>query len=365
MDSRERVERCLNHQEPDRVPIDFWASKEVRARLMKHFEVPDLEPVLQRFGVDFRYIDGPLYAGPPFIINADGSSEDHFGVPRRLMHYGEGEKAGTYNEVSAYPLAQACSVEEVESYSRWPNPDWFDYACVREQAQRARAAGKVVVFMGDRLNRCAQLKPGMYLRGVEQILMDLYVNPAIASAIFGRVSEFYAEYLRRTLEAADGFVDILFTGDDFGMQENTFLPMDKWREFLRPGFKQFIDIGHQFGCRVAHHTCGYVMPLIPEFIDCGLDILNPLQPEVRGLDMPALKRDFGDRLSFHGGISIQRTLPYGTPDDVRDEVRQRADELSGNGGYIFCTAHDIQPDTPTENIEALFSAYLEYGAGGT
>jgi uroporphyrinogen decarboxylase len=365
MDSRERVERCLKHQQPDRIPIDLWASKEIRARLMRHFGVPDIEPVLQRFGVDFRYLEGPVYIGPPLAVNADGSSEDHFGVPRRIMHYGKGEKAGTYSEVCAYPLAQAQSVDEIESYPRWPNPDWFDYDRVREQARRARATGKVVVFMGDRLNRCAQLKPGMYLRGVEQILMDLYINPEIAAAIFRRISDFYSEYARRTLESADGNVDILFTGDDFGMQENTLLPLGKWREFLRHGFKRFIDIGHRFGCRVAHHTCGYVRPLIPDFIECGLDILNPLQPEVRGLDLRAIKREFGDRISFHGGISIQRTLPYGTPEEVRNEVRQRAAELAQGGGYIFCTAHDIQPDTPTENINALFAAYLEYDTSKT
>ena len=361
MDSRERVEKCLSHQQPDRIPIDFWASKEIRAGLMKHYRVPDLEPVLQRFGVDFRYIEGPVYVGPPLAVNTDGSSEDHFGVPRRIMHYGEGEKSGTYSEVSVYPLAQAHSVDEIEGYSRWPKPDWFDYGPVLEQARRARATGKVVVFMGDRLNRCAQLKPGMYLRGMEQILMDLYINPEIAVAIFRRIADFYSEYARRALDAAEGNVDILFTGDDFGMQENILLSPNKWREFLRSGFKRFIDIGHQFGCRVAHHTCGYVKPLIPDFIECGLDILNPLQPEVRGLDLRAIKQEFGDRICFHGGISIQRTMPLGTPEEIRNEVRHRVDALARDGGYIFCTAHDIQADTPMENIEALFAAYSEFG----
>ena len=361
MDSLERVDKCLRHQQPDRAPIDFWASKEIRARLMKHYQVDDIEPVLERFGVDFRYIDGPVYVGPPLAVNADGSSEDHFGVPRRIMHYGQGEYSGTYSEVSSCPLAQVQSVDEVESYPRWPNPDWFDYGPVRDQARRARAAGKVVVFMGDRLNRCAQLKPAMYLRGMEQILVDLYHHPEIASAIFRRIADFYSEYARRSLEAAEGNVDILFTGDDFGMQENTLISPKKWRAFLRAGFKRFIDIGHQFGCRVAHHTCGFVTPLIPDFIECGLDILNPLQPEVRGLDLRAIKREYGDRICFHGGISIQRTMPYGTPEEIRNEVRHRVEALAHGGGYIFCTAHDIQADTPLRNIEALIAAYHEFG----
>lgn len=361
MNSRERVKECLKHMEPDRVPVDFWASKEIKSRLMKHFGVADLEPVLQRFGVDFRYIDGPVYVGPELAVHPDGCKEDPLGVPRRIVQYGEGEKSGTYSEVAAYPLAHAESVDEIESYSKWPKSDWFNYEIVREQARRARETGKVVVFMGDRLNRCAQLKPAMYLRGVEQILIDIYINPEMATAIFRHLTDFYAEYARRALEAAGGTIDILFTGDDFGMQENTLLPLDKWRAFLRGGFKTLIDIGHQFGCSVAHHTCGYVTPLIPDFIECGLDILNPIQPDVRGLDLRAIKQEFGDKICFHGGISIQRTMPYGTPGDIRNEVGERVDVLAPGGGYIFCTAHDIQADTPIENIEALFDAYRDLG----
>jgi len=363
MNSRERVETCLDHRQPDRVPIDFWVSGEIRARLMEHYGVPDMEPVLERFGVDFRYIDGPAYIGPELASGPDGSREDHFGVPRRTVHYGEGEKSGNYSEVAAFPLAHARTVDEVESYAKWPNPDWFDYDAVREQARRARETGRVVVFMGDRLNRCAQLKPAMYLRGVEQILMDVYINPEIAQAIFGRITGFYVEYAVRTLQAAEGNIDILFTGDDFGMQENMFLPLQKWRAFLREGFRNFIEIGHRFGCMVAHHTCGFVVPLIPDFIECSLDILNPLQPDVRGLDLSAMKREFGSRICFHGGISIQRTMPFGTAGDIRREVRDRFEALAADGGYVFCTAHNIQADTPLENVAALLEAYRGQGTG--
>ena len=362
MDSCERVEKCLNHEKSDRVPIDFWATKEVKEKLLKHYAFSEIEQLLRYFDVDFRYIEGPHYIGPEFTIRSDGSKEDHFGVPRKQVTYGDGEKTGTYSEVVEYPLEKAGSVDEIESYPKWPQPDLFDYACVREQAKTARETGKVVVFMGDRLNRCAQLKPAMYVRGVEQILMDLIINPEIAKAIFRNISDFYAEYARRTLEAAEGNIDIFFTGDDFGIQNNTFMPDKTWREMLSDGFKRFIDIGHEFGCKAAHHTCGCVAPLIPDFIECGLDILNPLQPDVTGMDYQKIKEEFGDSIAFHGAISIQKTLPYGTPEDVRNEVRDRVKKLSPGGGYILCTAHNIQTDTPLENIEVLFSSYKTYGA---
>lgn len=362
MDSIERFEKCLSHQEPDRVPVDFWATREIKATLRKHFSFSTEEQLLRHLDVDFRYIDGPSYVGPPVKVRPDGSKEDHFGVPRKWVEYGEGESAGTYSEVTEYPLEKATSVDEIESYSKWPQVEWFDYACMREQSRKARETGKVVVFMGDRLNRCAQLKPGMYVRGVEQILVDTVANPEIARAVFRRIADFYAGYLRRALEAAEGNIDVVFTGDDFGTQDNTFMSVDLWRDLLRAGFKRFIDIGHEFGCKVAHHTCGCVAPLIADMIGCGLDILNPVQPDVAGMDYRKIKQEFGDRITFHGGISIQKAMPYGTPEDVRNEVKDRVEKLAPNGGYIFCTAHNIQTDTSIENIEALFSAYKEFGS---
>ncbi len=362
MDSRTRVAKALALTEPDRVPVDYWAASEVTAKLLRRFGFSSKEELLRHFNADFRYIDGPVYIGPEPVVRDDGSVEDHFGVPRKRVLYGEGDQRGAYSEVAAFPLEYAESAEEVERYAKWPRAEWFDYEPVREQARRARELGKAVVFMGDRLNRCAQLKPAMYLRGVDKILLDLYMNPDMAQAIFRRISEFYCEYMRRTLDAAGGNIDIVFTGDDFGTQQNTFMSNDTWRTMLREGFRRFIDIGHEFGCKVAHHTCGSVASLIPDFIDCGLDILNPLQPGVQGMDYGRIKAEFGRDIAFHGGMSIQTTLPYGTAEDIRNEVKDRIARLADGGGYILCTAHNIQTDTPPENIEALFHAYAEFGA---
>lgn len=360
MDSRERVALTLAHEEADRVPVDCWLAPEIAVRLMARYGYVSQEELLRRFNVDFRYIEGPVYVGPRLETHADGTQEDHFGVPRRKVTFGEGEAQGSYSEVASSPLLHAESVADVERYAKWPQADWFDYEPVREQARRARAENKVVVFMGDRLNRCAQLKPAMYVRGMEQILMDLCLNEAIAQAIFDRIAAFYCDYLRRTLEAAGGNIDIVFTGDDFGTQGNTFMPNETWRRLLRGNFKRFIEIGHEFGCKVAHHTCGSIVSLIPDFIECGLDILNPIQPGVRGMDYAKIKAEFGRDITFHGSISIQKTLPQGTPDEVRGEVRDRMEKLSAGGGFIVCTAHNIQADTPLENVEALFAAYETY-----
>lgn len=364
MNSRERVLRALAHQEPDRVPIDYWASGEITARLLKELRLSSEEELLEHFGVDFRYIAGPRYIGPELAVRADGSVEDLWGVPRVKVQVGAGERTGSYREACDPPLKDM-TLEEIKAYPKWPDPDWFDYGCVREQAARARAAGKCVVFMGDRMNRCSQLKPAMYLRGIADILMDLAVNPEIAQYLFDRIAEFYLEYARRTFEAAGDSLDILMMGDDFGTQKGLFMSPDMWRELLRPNFKALIDLGHRHGYKVAHHSCGSIKAIIPDMIECGLDILNPVQPEAQDMDRRELKQRFGDRLSFHGSISIQKTMPFGTPEDIRAEVGERFATLGAGGGFIFCTAHNIQVDTPSENVFALFDAYREFGRYGS
>ena len=361
MDARQRVALALAHKEPDRVPIDYWATSAVTARLLDHWGLSTQEELLEHLDVDFRYIDGPTYVGPEPSVREDGSIEDHWGVPRVRVEVGSGGQASVYQEVRSFPLKDARSIEEVRDYPKWPSPDWFDYRCVAEQVAEARRTGKVVVFMGDRMNRCAQLKPAMYLRGIDQILLDVALAPEVAEYIFQRITAFYLEYARRTLEAAGGGIDVFMMGDDFGTQKGLFMSPEMWRRFLRPGLKAFVDLGQSFGCKVAHHSCGSIKPIIPDLIECGLDVLNPVQPDVRDMDRRELKRRFGDRLCFHGSISIQRTLPFGTPDDVRNEVRERFETLGPGGGFIFCTAHNIQADTPTENVVALFDAYRTLG----
>ena len=361
MNSRDRVLTALSHREPDRAPVDYWATPEIDARLMERCGLPSREAILDHFDVDLCYIEGPKYVGPEPRVRDDGTVEDHWGVPRVRVEVGQGESSGAYRDVIDFPLEQAQSLEEIRDYPKWPSPDWFDYDGVREQVAQARRTGRAVVFMGDRMNRCAQLKPAMYVRGVEQILLDLVLNPDVAEYLFARITEFYLEYARRTFEAAGDGLDVFFTGDDFGTQNGPFISPEMWRRFLRPGFQAFVDLGKQHGYTVAHHTCGSVKALIPDMIECGLDVLNPLQPDVHDMDHGELKAAFGERLSFHGSISIQRTLPFGTPEDVRREVAQRFEALGPGGGFIFCTAHNIQADTPLDNVEALFDAYSELG----
>ncbi len=361
MDSRERTFLALNHERPDRIPVDFWASTGLRQRMADELGV-SFAQFLDGHDVDLRYIPGPSYVGPPLERRHDGVSLDIWGVPRRSVTLDVRGHQESYREVVEPPLAAASTAEDVAAYGHWPSADWFDYSVVEAQCDAVRDAGRVVVFMGDRLNRVAQLKPAMYLRGIEALMVDLAMRPAIARAVFAGIGRFYKEYLDRILDAARGKIDIVLTGDDFGAQDGLLVSPTTWEEFLGDGFRDYVRLVKAHGAAAMHHTCGSVVELIPAMIERGLDILQSIQPEARGMAPARLKASFGDRLCFHGGVSIQRLLPRGTTDDVRREVRHLAEVMGENGGYIFCTAHNIQADTPMENVLALVASYGRYGS---
>jgi len=364
MDSRERTFLALEHQEPDRVPIDCWMSTGLKGKLVKTLNVT-YEQFLDNNDVDLRYIMGPSYIGPAHPVRQDGSRMDIWGVPRNQVHIkltdGGVNYSETYKEVVISPLQNLTTVEEILDYGHWPSADWFDYSDIEKQCSKIRDSGRVVVFMEDRLNRIAQLKPAMYLRGSEQIFIDMIQNQEIAKTIFKQISHFYLEYESRILESARGKIDILCTGDDFGAQTGPLVSIAMWKEFLKEVFWRYIQMGQSFGALVMHHTCGSVYSLIPEMIDCKLDILQSLQPEATDMNPKKIKDRYGRYLSFQGGVSIQKVLPHCSQEEVEMHVQSLIQAMAREGGFIACTSHNAQVDTPIHNLEVLFRSYREFG----
>lgn len=355
MDSRQRTFLALKHQVTDRIPIDFWATAAVIQHLESELD-KSYESFLDEYDVDFRYIDGPVYIGPTL---APGT--DIWGVTRTTVAAGSDAHMESYSEVVEAPLDRVESPEDIDAYGHWPDPDMFDYDVIEQQCDEILEKNRVVVFMGDRLNRVAQLKPAMYLRGSEKIFVDLAMREEIAQAIFKKIKEFYLVYLERIFLAARGKIDIVLTGDDFGAQNGLLIDSDRWRRFIKPGFSDYIELIKSYKTLAMHHSCGSVVDIIPDMIECKLDILQSIQPEARGMSLANLKNKFNQQICFQGGVSIQKTMPYGSPDDIRNEIAKIANIIKPGAGYIFCTSHNIQADTPVENIVALMEAYLEYG----
>jgi len=356
MDSRERTFLALAHEVGDRIPIDFWASKSMIGKLERVHRLR-YGQFLDMYDVDLRYIPGPTFVETPLT---DG--RDIWGVKRTTVEVQVTGGAELYSEVTESPLADMESVEQIERYVHWPSPDAFDYSDIERQCDAVRASGRVVVFMGDRLNRVAQLKPAMYLRGLENTFVDVLLRPDIIRAIVSQIKLFYLDYLERILDAAKGKIDIVLTGDDFGSQNGMLISPAAWRTLIQPGFREYIALIKSHGAKAMHHTCGSVVDIIPDMIACGLDVLQSIQPEAANMSLIDLNAKFGRDLCFHGGISIQRTMPFGTPQAVRLEVEQIADIAKKGGGYVFGTAHNIQADTSVENVRTLLEAYHEYGS---
>ncbi len=362
MNCRERAMMAIRHQEPDRVPIDNWMVPEIQKKTMEYFGCENYDELLKFLGVDFRNNYGPSYVGQTFKKHPDGTVEDLWGVKRKVITYGKGtDHEGTYSEVAESPLERMTTVEEIERYDRWASPDWWDYSKVQQNCD-VYHPDYAVINVGDRLDRTAQLKPIMYLRGIQQTFIDLAINPKIIEAIRDHIINYFVEYNHRVFKVTTGAIDVFMMGDDIGGQTGPLISLDMWRHYFKKGFKTYVDIAHQYGIPVMYHTCGDVKQFIPDFIECGLDILQSLQPRATNMDIKRLKKEFGKDISFQGGMDIQHVLPLGKTQDVREMVRYAMESAKRGGGYIICTAHNIQVDTPIENVVALFEAYHEFGS---
>ena len=361
MSCRERALMAVKHKEPDRVPIDAWLVPEIQKRAMEHFGCENYEELLAFLGVDFRNNYGPSYVGQSFKKHPDGTVEDLWGVKRKIVTYGKGTAhQGTYTEVAESPLEKIKKLEDIEKYDHWASADWWDYSKVKADC-KVHHPKYCVINVGDRLDRTAQLKPMMYLRGIQQIFIDMVMNPKIVETMRDRIVSYFIEYNHHVFKAADGEIDIFMMGDDIGAQTGPLLSLEMWRRYFKKAFKTYVDIAHQYGIPVMYHTCGDVRMFIPDLIECGLDILQSLQPKASNMDIKKLKQEFGKDITFQGGMDIQHVLPLGTPADVKAMAKYALDSAKDGGGYIICTAHNIQIDTPIENVVALFEAYHEYG----
>jgi uroporphyrinogen decarboxylase len=343
LSSRERVLLALQHRTTDRIPIGMvCAGINTPARSA-------LDQWLRRTrGVSVEEYLAPLVdiaeVAPPYRGPSQTVGTDIWGVTRRDISYG----SGSYNEIIRYPLAGDLTARDLERHS-WPRTAWFDYDSLPAAVAAARAHGDpcLMVTNGN------IFETAWYMRGFEQMLMDVMTDPELVNALLGRVTDFYVEHFSRVLEAAPG-IELVFTADDIGDQRGLLMPLERWRTLLQPYHRRLNDAIHGHGARVIYHTDGSIMEAVDGLVEMGIDVLQALQFSADNMDPVPLKDRFGDRLCFEGGVSVQTTLPFGTAEDVRREVQERIRVLGRGGGYILGPSHWIQAGTSPENIAALF-----------
>jgi uroporphyrinogen decarboxylase len=350
MTSRERLLAAMNHDRCDRVPTDIWATDEVWQKLMPRFG-STREQVYASLHIDAIVGIAPDYTGPAVPALPDDEQGNFWGMRSRRISY----QTGTYWEQSFFPLAEVRTVKDLDEY-RWPRTGWFDYSTLARRAREARQ-GHVV--------ECGYMAPFFYhnlLRGLETSLMDPLDDPELTHGIIDRVCGFFFEHHLSMFEACPGLIDIAQVTDDYGSQTGPLISLVTFREFYKPWLQRFIDLCHSFGIKVFHHDDGSIREFLPDLMTMGIDILNPVQHTCPGMEREGLKRDFGGRVCFHGGIDNQQVLPFGTPADVRREVRRSIDALAPDGtGYILAPCHNLQAVSPVENIVAMYEEAFDYG----
>jgi uroporphyrinogen decarboxylase len=388
---RERVKTALRHVAADRVPVDFLATPEIWRQLVDHLDPdtdevgpseyfdPAWEAVLRYLEVDCRVISYDQFCVPPESTLRKGARVDWWdalsrSTPNRMWRQivPEGDSydiwghhvhvvenpTGAYEEFASWPLSKAQNIHDLKMHP-WPEPDWWEFDSL--PALLAHLDSREQYHIRFRIGSVFEI--AWQLRGMEEFLMDLALDPSIPLYIMDRLVDVYTENTRRVLDLIGDRLDMVYLYDDVATQQSLVMSQEMWERYIRPRHAQIIDVVKSYEVPVMYHCDGAIYPLIPELIDMGVDVLNPIQADAAGMEPVRLKEEFGDRLSFHGGIDIIQTLPKGSVEDVRAEVRERVRVLGQGGGYILASSHHIQSDTPLENVFAMYDVALRYRQG--
>lgn len=336
--AKERVRRAIQHREVFPVPYRLKFTPSVARTLSE--TLPQGGPNLDRsLGNALAHLKMTPQPPPPHLIHPVGQV-DEFGCV-----WFTDEDGGPY--VAGHPLADS----EIDAF---PFPDPFWPSRFEAMAQQAvEEQDRFVLFSFE----WSLFERAHFMRGMEQFLVDMMLEPSYAEALLDRILTFNLTVIEQACHLP---IDGVILGDDYGTQRGLIMNPGHWRGFFKPRLQQQFELINRYGKVVCLHSCGDISAIVPDLIEIGLDVLNPLQPEV--LDLPWLKREYGTDLCFYGGISTQQTLPFGTPEDVRAEVRERIEVMGRGGGYIIAPGIVVLADTPLENVLAFIEAVQEQEA---
>jgi len=383
MTSRERIIKSLSHHEPDRVPYDLGGigptgiSLGAYENYLKYKKLPEKaegsvtsgqrarisETMLKQLGVDTRSLVYGAQAAWKFELHEEQGSQtyyDEWGIGHRMSDAG-----GRNYFICDHPLARV----ETADLPHYPWPDPLDpkrLEGLREAAERFRKTTDPAILLSGTFSQ-GILQFAAQLEGYERFFTNLFMDPARVEWLMDKILELKLAFYGWALDALEGLVDIVCEADDFGHQRGQWISPDMFRKFVKPRYETlFSFVKRRSGVKVFMHSCGAVYPFIPDIIDMGADILNPIQLSARDMgDTGRLKREFGDAISFWGGgVDVQQALPFMSPQQVETEVKRRIDDLAPGGGFVFAATQTIQPDTPPENIEAMLRALQRYGLYG-
>jgi uroporphyrinogen decarboxylase len=379
MDSRERLLAALNHREPDRIPFDLGATQVTGIhvvayrRLREYLGLPRVTPtvgdsiqqialpdddVIEKLGVDVRGLF-PLNSHNWNVVGKDIGEYWEYVDEWGITHH-RPKPDGLYYSMVRSPLADAVVTQDDLRAHIFPNTgDPARIAGLRELAEKYRAQGRAVALKGV---VAGVFEMAQRVRGMENILMDMASNEALAGEFFDKMVELKLAFWEMALPQLRDVVDVISEADDYGTQVSQLISPRMFRKLIKPRLAMLFARIHQLApsAKLFFHSCGNVRPLLPDFIEIGVDILNPIHITAVGMEPRALKRDFGKDIVFWGGgVDTQDILPHGTPQQVKADVRRNIDALAPGGGFVFNTVHNIQADVPPDNVVAMWEAVRE------
>lgn len=354
MTHKERVLRALNHEETDRPPFQATFTPEFADRLRREFHLPEqrTEPHHRTwYGYDLEILTGQdaLQAGGGWVTNYYLKPEnytDEWGVEWKIDPYETPFGTGHYTNIARNPLRDDDDLAMAYKAPDPLRPELYRHVerLVHEYGQEYYIIGRVHGTL---------FETAWALRGLDTFMTDFYINPDLVCHLLDETGNYHR---RMCLEMVKRGVDMIWLGDDMGAQQSLLIDPDLWREFFKPRMAAIIaDIKKANpAVKVAYHTDGCNYDIIPDLIEIGLDVLNPVQTEC--MDPAVLEEKYGDRLCFFGGIAVQSTLPYGTPDEIRREIDWLKGTLGRGGGWLSAPTHHVQLDTPMGNFFTMLDA---------
>jgi uroporphyrinogen decarboxylase len=383
MNSRERILKTLRHEEPDRVPFDLAATtwtgitNGAYQKLLGHInldpEKPDWADVIQQIVIpsdsvlEMLEVDTrgllPLTSHNWDVYNklTDAGNNWEYQDEWNFIHHFP-KKNGHWFSLVKHPMEkiEIPVVKDVEEFN-WPLPaDKRRIDGLREKAIKFREQGKIVIIKG----LCAGVfEMHQRVRGMTNALMEPFMFPEFSDRLIGKIADLKIEFWEMALEELSDVVDIVAEGDDYGSQESQLISPEHFRMYYKPHVQRVIKAIKKRAphLKIIFHSCGNVRPIIPDFLEIGVDILNPVHITATGMEPEQLKKDFGNDLVFWGGgVDTQHILPSGSPYQVADNVKRNIEALAPGGGYVFTTVHNIQSEVPPENIIAMWNAFKEF-----
>lgn len=349
MNGKERVLAAITMLPTDRQPRNYHACGVINERMYEYFGVTSYRELLDRLHIDIVDIRGvvdPVWVAPfpKVVTNSDGSTRDWLGFCKKVQQ----TVFGPVEEHCAYILSECENIDEIKELFTFPKVEWFDFSNMSQELQQH--SDLAIMASGASVYQHPSL-----VRGLERLLCDLIADPEIADYIIDGYVDFYHDYFDAMFRACPGQIDIMRIADDFGMQDRLLISRQLFQQFFFHRIKRLCDMAHSHNVKVMFHSCGAVFELIDLFIEAGVDILDPIQPNAKDMSPRHLIRHFGRKICFHGSIDTQYVLPRGSPEQVRKQVREHISILGADRtGFIIAPSHTLQPDVKIENIVALY-----------